>query len=106
MRECWKVRTLQPDAPRRLTLADAYRDAQHVINQLTTRAPSESSATVEIDTTAKGEPKPRVHLYAPIDADLEALQAHANALATIALTAYFNATPANGVAVADEEVPF
>jgi hypothetical protein len=92
---------------KRLTLTDAYRDAQHVIDQLTTRAPSETSATVEIDTTAKGEPKPRVHLHAPMDADLDALQAHANALAAIALTAYFNATPANGVPVdAEESVPF
>jgi len=105
MRLCRVTKVSEP-TPRRLTLADAYRDAQHVIDQLTTRAPSEPAATVEIDTTAKGDPKPRVHLYAPIDADLDALQAHANALARIALTAYFNATPANGVAATDEDNPF
>jgi len=49
---------------RRLTLADAYRDAQHVIDRLTTRAPSEPSASVEISRNAKGEPQFSVKVYA------------------------------------------
>ena len=37
------------ETPRRLTLADAYRDAQHVIDQLTTRRPpAEPSPMYEI----------------------------------------------------------
>ena len=92
-------------APRRLTLADAYRDSQHVIDKLTDRG-NEPAATVEIDTTAKGDPKPRVHLYAPLDADLDALKVHAKNLSAIALEAYFDATPANGVAVPSEDNPF
>ena len=94
------------DTPRRLTLADAYRDAQELLRQMTERGASESTATVEIDTTAKGEPKPRVHLTAPVGADLDALQAHVGALAQIALTAYFNSTPANVIVPDGEEVPF
>lgn len=92
------------ETPRRLTLADAYRDTQERMRELLTRA-SESTATVEIDTTAKGEPKPRVHLTAAVGADLDALTDHVNELARIALTAYFNATPANGVPVEEGE-PF
>lgn len=49
---------------KRLTLTDAYRDAQHVIDQLTTRAPSEPSASVEITRNAKGEPQFTVKVYA------------------------------------------
>lgn len=90
---------------RRHTLSDAYRDAQHVIDQLTGRGASESTATVEIDTTAKGEPKPRVHLTAPVGADLDALQEHVIALSEVAIIAYLNAAPPAPVPV-DEEVPF
>lgn len=89
---------------RRLTLTDAYRDTQERMRELLTKQ-SEASATVEIETTAKGEPKPRVHLTAPVGADLDALAAHASNLAAIAMTTYFNATPANGTAV-EEEIPF
>lgn len=53
---------------RRLTLADAYRDAQHVIEQLTTRTATEPSASVEISRNAKGEPQFTVKVYAPASA--------------------------------------
>jgi hypothetical protein len=56
-------------APRRLTLADAYRDAQHVIDQLTTRAPSEPSASVEITRNAVGNAQFTIKSYAPSNAD-------------------------------------
>jgi len=56
-------------APRRLTLADAYRDAQHVIDQLTTRTASEPSASVEITRNAKGEVQHSVKVYATSGAD-------------------------------------
>ena len=56
---------------KRLTLTDAYRDAQHVIDQLTTRAPSEPSASVEITRNAKGEPQFTVKVYASSSATAE-----------------------------------
>lgn len=59
---------------RRLTLADAYRDAQHVIDQLTTRTSSEPSASVEITRNAKGEPQFTVKVYANSSADPEDVQ--------------------------------
>jgi hypothetical protein len=51
-----------------LTLADAYRDAQHVIDQLTTRAPSEPSASVEITRNAAGNAQFTIKSYAPSNA--------------------------------------
>jgi hypothetical protein len=58
--------------PRRLTLADAYRDAQHVIDQLTTRAPSEPSASVEITRNAAGNAQFTVKTYVTAGADEQA----------------------------------
>jgi hypothetical protein len=52
-----------------LTLTDAYRDAQHVIDQLTTRAPSEPSASVEITRNAAGNAQFTIKSYAPANAD-------------------------------------
>ena len=65
---------------RRLTLTDAYRDAQHVIDQLTTRGSSEPSASVEITLNAKGEVQFTTKVYAPSSADqadVERATAHA-----------------------------
>jgi hypothetical protein len=56
-----------------LTLTDAYRDAQHVIDQLTTRAPSEPSASVEITRNAAGNAQFSVKTYVTAGADEEAL---------------------------------
>ena len=61
--------------PRRLTLADAYRDAQHVIDQLTTRTASEPSASVEITRNAAGNAQFTVKVYAPSSADPETVKA-------------------------------
>lgn len=57
------------ETPRRLTLADAYRDAQHVIDQLTTRTASEPSASVEISRNAAGNAQISVKVYALANAD-------------------------------------
>lgn len=62
------------DARRRLTLADAYQDAQHVIDQLTTRGTSEPSASVEITLNAKGEVQFTTKVYAPSSAPAEDVQ--------------------------------
>jgi hypothetical protein len=73
---------------KRLTLADAYRDAQHVIDQLTTRAPSEPSASVEITRNAAGNAQFTVKSYAPASATHDEVdQAMENAY-TVALDAY------------------
>ena len=63
------------ETPRRLTLADAYRDAQHVIEQLTTRTASEPSASVEITRNAAGNAQFTVKTYAPASADPETVKA-------------------------------
>jgi hypothetical protein len=62
-------------ANRRLTLADAYRDAQHVIDQLTTRAPSEPSASVEISRNAAGNAQVTIKVYALSTATPEEVRA-------------------------------
>jgi hypothetical protein len=54
---------------KRLTLTDAYRDAQHVIDQLTTRAPSEPSASIEVTRNAAGNAQFSVKVFAPSSAD-------------------------------------
>jgi hypothetical protein len=54
---------------KRLTLTDAYRDAQHVIDQLTTRAAGEPSASVEITRNAAGNAQFSVKVSAPSSAD-------------------------------------
>lgn len=74
--------------PRRLTLADAYRDAQHVIEQLTTRAPSEPSASVEITRNAKGEPQFSVKVYATSGADESEVEAATSKAYDQAMDAY------------------
>lgn len=65
---------MSQDTPRRLTLADAYRDAQHVIDQLTTRTASEPSASVEISRNAAGNAQVNVKVYAPASADEAAVK--------------------------------
>jgi hypothetical protein len=74
--------------PRRLTLADAYRDAQHVIDQLTTRAPSEASATVEIARNAAGNAQFTVKSYAPSSADPAEVKAAMERAYDVAMDAY------------------
>ena len=59
---------------RRLTLTDAYRDAQHVIEQLTTRTATEPSASVEISRNAAGNAQISVKVYALASADEEAVK--------------------------------
>lgn len=59
---------------RRLTLADAYRNAQHVIDQLTTRTSTEPSASVELSRNAKGEVQLSVKVFAPSSAEAEDVQ--------------------------------
>ena len=92
------------DAPRRLTLADAYRDSHESLLAALTRSPSEPSASASVETTAKGEPKPDVKLYAPMGCDYEALGEHARQVTDIAVAAYARAVIA--LAALNEEVPF
>lgn len=56
-------------APRRLTLADAYRDAQHALTAALSRTAAEPSASVEISRNAKGDAQFSVKVYAPASAD-------------------------------------
>jgi len=79
---------MSAEAPRRLTLADAYRDAQHVIEQLTTRAPSEPYATVEIARNAAGNAQFTVKSYAPATADGKEVEAAMNEAYNVATAAY------------------
>lgn len=65
---------------------------------------SEPSASAAIETTAKGEPKPDVKLYAPLGCDYDALQAHAQAVTDIAVEAYGRAVTA--LAKIAAETPF
>lgn len=74
--------------PRRLTLADAYRDAQHVIDQLTTRAPSEPSASVEITRNAAGNAQFTIKSYAPSNADEAEVKAAMERAYNVAMDAY------------------
>jgi hypothetical protein len=73
---------------RRLTLTDAYRDAQHVIDQLTTRAPSEPSASVEITRNAAGNAQFTVKSYAPSSATEEEVDAAMMNAYSVAMNAY------------------
>jgi hypothetical protein len=75
-------------SPRRLTLADAYRDAQHVIDQLTTRAPSEPSASVEITRNAAGNAQFTIKSYAPSSADEAEVKAAMESAFTVASDAF------------------
>ena len=59
---------------RRLTLADAYQDQQHIIAALTTRTSGEPSASVEITLNAKGEVQFTTKVYAPSSAPAEDVQ--------------------------------
>src|SRR5689334_22377438 len=74
--------------PRRLTLADAYRDAQHVIDQLTTRAPSEPSASVEITRNAAGNAQFTIKSYAPANADEAEVKGAMERAYNVAMAAY------------------
>jgi hypothetical protein len=69
-------------------LADAYRDAQHVIDQLTTRAPSEPSASVEITRNAAGNAQFTIKSYAPSNADEAEVEAAMENAYTVATDAY------------------
>jgi hypothetical protein len=82
------VLAAERDAPRRLTLADAYRDAQHVIDQLTTRAPGEPSASVEITRNAAGNAQFTIKAYTPASADESELKAAMEHAYNVAMDAY------------------
>lgn len=73
---------------KRLTLTDAYRDAQHVIDQLTTRAPSEPSASVEITRNAAGNAQFTIKSYAPSNADEGEVKSAMESAYTVATDAY------------------
>lgn len=87
------------ETPRRLTLADAYRDAQHVLENLTTRTATEPSASVEISRNAKGEVQFSVKVYSGADAapeDVQAATARAYDQATQAFDALNTLHPFGG----------
>jgi hypothetical protein len=73
---------------KRLTLTDAYRDAQHVIDQLTTRAAGEPSASVEITRNAAGNAQFTIKSYAPSNADAAEVTAAMERAYTVATDAY------------------
>lgn len=76
------------ETPRRLTLADAYRDAQHVIDQLTTRTASEPSASVEISRNAAGNAQFSIKVYATASADVSEVQSAMERAYDVAMDAY------------------
>lgn len=76
------------ETPRRLTLADAYRDAQHVIDQLTTRTASEPSASVEITRNAAGNAQFTVKVYAPSSASADDVETATGKAYSEAVQAY------------------
>jgi hypothetical protein len=71
-----------------LTLTDAYRDAQHVIDQLTTRAAGEPSASVEITRNAAGNAQFTIKAYAPSSASEQDVDTAMENAYTIATNAY------------------
>jgi hypothetical protein len=73
---------------RRLTLADAYRDAQHVIDQLTTRTASEPSASVEITRNAAGNAQFTIKSYATAGTDESDVKAAMERAYNVAMDAY------------------
>jgi hypothetical protein len=73
---------------KRLTLTDAYRDAQHVIDQLTTRATGEPSASVEITRNAAGNAQFTIKSYAPSNADAAEVTAAMERAYNVATDAY------------------
>ena len=74
--------------PRRLTLADAYRDAHHVIDQLTTRTASEPSASVEITRNAAGNAQFTIKSYSPQSATKDEVDAAMQNAYDVAMDAY------------------
>lgn len=60
---------MNTEAPRRLTLADAYRDAQAALTAALSRTAAEPSASVEISRNAKGDVQHSVKVYATASAD-------------------------------------
>ena len=59
------------DTPRRLRAADVIDGYREIIDQLTTRAPSEPSASVEITRNAAGNAQFTIKSYAPANASAE-----------------------------------
>lgn len=91
---------------RRLTLADAYRDAQHVIDQLTTRTTAvEPSVSVEITDAAKGEVRVVTKVYSPIGYSREELDAHALIVVQAAENAHALNKARRAPELADEPAP-
>lgn len=76
---------------KRLTLTDAYRDAQHVIDQLTTRAAGEPSASVEITRNAAGNAQFTVKAYSPSSATKAEVDAAMENAYDVAMSAYDSA---------------
>lgn len=78
------------DTPRRLTLADAYRDTQAALTAALTRTATEPSASVELTRNAKGDVQLSVKVYASANAepdDVQRATAHAYEQATFAFEA-------------------
>lgn len=76
------------ETPRRLTLADAYKDAQHVIDQLTTRTASEPSASVEITRNAAGNAQFTVKTFATASASEDDVRQAMGRAYNVAMDAY------------------
>jgi hypothetical protein len=74
-----------------LTLTDAYRDAQHVIDQLTTRAAGEPSASVEITRNAAGNAQFTIKAYTPSSAGKAEVDAAMENAYAVAMDAYDSA---------------
>ena len=91
------------ETPVRPSWRIAYQDSLATIDKLTTRT-AEPSASASVETTAKGEPKPDVKVYAPMGCDYDALAAHAQAVADIAVESYGRAVA--GLAKIAAETPF
>jgi len=84
------VSTPERESPRRLRAADVIEAQQHVIDQLTTRPPSEPSASVEITRNAAGNAQFTVKSYAPSnagEAEVKAAMENAFAVASDAFEA-------------------
>lgn len=88
------------EAPRRLNAATVLAMMHDERMAQATRSP-EPSASASIETTAKGEPKPDVKLYAPLGCDYEALQVHAQKVTDTAVEAYGRAVVALAKIAAD-----
>ena len=83
------------DEPRRLVSADVIRMQHELALAQATRSP-EPSVSVDVETTAKGEAKPSVKVYAPMGCDHAALLIHAGQTVDTAVTAYIAAVSGVG----------